>query len=71
GPETAQTVVWYLLACKSLLSDGNACCKAISITTKALAPSFFTPFHAFSGLVATTMRACCEPALDDWAWPIH
>jgi hypothetical protein len=50
GPETAQTVVWYLLARKSLLSDGNACGKAISITTEALALSFFTTFHAFSGL---------------------
>src|SRR5262249_49383137 len=42
--------MWYLLARKSLSSDGNACGKAFSITTRALAPSFFTLVRALSGL---------------------
>jgi hypothetical protein len=43
------------------LSDGNACGKAISITTKALAPSFFTPLRAFSGLKALIAEGRLAP----------
>jgi hypothetical protein len=64
--------VWYLLACRSLSSDGNACGKAISITTRAPAPSYLTRVRALSGLgllnLAKTygeqrLEAACRRAL--------
>ena len=49
--------MWHLLARKSLSSDGNACGKAISITTEALAPSFLALLRALSGLASAVVWA--------------